>query len=120
MELILLQRKLRGPPMLKITVHSDTGVTKLVLEGRVTGPWAEELDRCWSEMAGRQHRQLVVDLTGVTFIDAKGKGVLSRMWEHGATFQAVGCLTRSIVDEISKAGCPGSSHSSPKDKRKGS
>jgi hypothetical protein len=37
------------------------------------------------------------------------------MWQHGAQFRAVGCLTRCIVDEITKPGHGCSSHSGQKD-----
>jgi hypothetical protein len=58
----------------------------------------------------------VVDLTGVTFVDAKGKALLTRMWQQGADLRAAGCLTRCIVDEITKAGLADSSSSSRKAK----
>ncbi len=106
--------------MLKITIHPEGGATRLGLEGRLAGPWVDELDRCWSGVAGTQQSPVLVDLSGVTFIDPEGKALLAKMWQQGAKFHAVGCLTRCIVDEIAKAGCSGSFHSSRKDKRKGS
>jgi hypothetical protein len=59
-------------------------------------------------------------LTGVTFIDANGKALLTKLWQQGAQLQAVGCLTRCIVEEITKGGHAGSSRSSRKGKRRGS
>ena len=103
--------------MLKITTQSDAKLTRLVLEGRLAGPWVEELDRCWREVAGSRQSLVVVDLSGVTFIEPEGKALLTKMLQQGAKFHAVGCLTRCIVDEISKAGCPESSRSRRKDKR---
>jgi len=104
--------------MLKITIHPEAGGTRLTLEGRLAGLWVEELDRCWRDAAGAQQNHVVVDLSGVTFIDPEGKALLTKMWQQGAKFHAVGCLTRCIVDEISQAGCSGSSHSSRKGNRK--
>ena len=106
--------------MLKITIHPEAGTTRLTLEGRLAGPWVEELDRCWREVAGSGAKQLVVDLSGVTFIAPEGKAVLTKMWQQGGKLQAAGCLTTCIVDEIAKAGSSWSSHSNRKDKRKGS
>jgi len=80
----------------------------------------EELDTCWRQIAANSQGGVVVDLTGVTFVDADGKALLARMWQQGAEFRAVGCLTRCIVEEITKAGHAGSSHSSRKGKREGS
>ncbi len=106
--------------MLKITIHPEAGAARLTLEGRLAGPWVEELDRCWREAAGAQQNQLLADLSGVTFIDPQGKALLTKMWQQGAEFEAVGCLTRCIVDEISRAGSSWSSaRSSRKDKSKG-
>jgi len=42
----------------------------------------------------------VIDLTGVTFIDANGKALLTRLWQQGAELRAVGCLIRCVVEEI--------------------
>jgi len=92
--------------MLKITTRSEATLTKLVLEGRLAGPWVDELDRCWREVAGTQQNHVAVDLTGVTFIDPEGKALLTRMWQQGAKFHAVGCLTKCIVEDVTKAGAP--------------
>lgn len=105
--------------MLKITTQLDAKLARLVLEGRLAGPWVEELDRCWRTVPGTQQSQVVVDLSGVTFIAPEGKELLTKMWQQGVKLHAVGCLTRCIVDEISKAGCSWSSHSSRKDKKEG-
>ena len=104
--------------MLKITTHKETQSTTLELEGRLAGPWVEELDRCWRTLSDLQQGRIVVDLTGVTFIDSEGKALLARMWKRGAKLHAVGCLTRCIVDEIANADRTGSSHLHRKEKNK--
>lgn len=86
--------------MFKITRQEDGPTTTLLIEGRLAGPWVAELDSCWRAMPGRAGSRLQVDLTGVTFIDAEGKALLSRMWQGGAILHAAGCLTRGIVAEI--------------------
>jgi anti-anti-sigma regulatory factor len=87
--------------MLKITIQPRKTATRLMLEGRLTGPWVEELRRCW-EAAADVADDVIIDLAGVTFIDADGKELLIRMWQGGAKLHAVGCLTRCIVEEITK------------------
>ena len=108
--------------MLKITQHRDAASESVsfMLKGRLAGPWVEELNACWHQMVANQQSRVVVDLTGVTFVDAEGKALLTQMWEQGAQLHAVGCLTRCIVDEITKAGHAGSSSSSRKAKMEGS
>jgi anti-anti-sigma regulatory factor len=90
--------------MLKITTHTDAGTTALKLDGKLTSPWTEELDRYWQEVPGSQRKRMLVDLTGVTFIGSEGKAILARMWRQGATFRASGCLNTSILEEITESG----------------
>ena len=104
--------------MLKITIHPGAEAMRLTLEGRLAGPWVEELDRCWTKVAGSGQKPVVVDLSGVTFIDPDAKALLTKMWQQGAKLHAVGCLTKCIVEDLTKAGPPGSSRSSRKDNNK--
>lgn len=92
--------------MLKITKHRDAASKSVsfMLEGRLAGPWVEELGTCWSQIAANSQSRTVVDLTGVTFVDADGKALLTRMWQQGAGLRAAGCLTRCIVEEITGSG----------------
>jgi len=108
--------------MLKITGQRDAAPDSmsLILEGKLAGPWVEELHSYWRQIFGNQQRCTMIDLTGVTFIDANGKELLTRLWQQGAELHAVGCLTRCTVEEITKVGRAGSSYLSLKDKRKGS
>ena len=66
--------------MLKITIQEDPGVTTLKLEGRVVGPWTRELQRAWESLAASLGpRKLLIDLCGVTHMDADGTRVLAEM-----------------------------------------
>ena len=86
--------------MLKITTHVSENATRITLEGRLAGPWIEELERCWREAEqSAGGRRLVVDLTGVTFVEQEGKAVLTRMCQAGAELLATGCCMRSIVED---------------------
>ncbi len=92
--------------MLKIT-HQKTGdSTTLLLEGRLAGPWVDELERVWRDCKESIAGPLVVDLRGVTFIEEEGKSLLSRMWLEGAELLAAGCCSRSILEDIMSAGRP--------------
>ena len=90
--------------MLRITNGTRREGATLVLEGRLTGPWVDELARCWKALtATRDARSVNVDLDGVTFIDAGGRALLRAMHEEGATLAACsGCMTRAIVEEITQ------------------
>ncbi|HMS82162.1 MAG TPA: hypothetical protein PKD12_00755 [Nitrospira sp.] len=88
--------------MLKITEQQeqDSGSVALILEGRLAGCWVEELEVYCSAMALNRQRCSMIDLTGVTFIDADGKVLLSRLWRQGVPLRATGCLNRCVVAEI--------------------
>ena len=64
--------------MLKIShspAEKEGGAIYLRLEGQVTGPWVEELRRvCTGTLGSNGHSKdhLVIDLAGVSFLDADG------------------------------------------------
>ncbi len=89
--------------MLKITTQSDSERIRFKLDGKLAGPWVEELARTWdSTAAGAERRPIVVNLSEVTFIDADGKKLLARMFQQGAEFEAGGCMTKCVVEEIKR------------------
>ncbi len=90
--------------MLRITLDRPNDGVKLRVEGRLMGPWVQELDRCWREFSPEQQRGAVIDLTGVTFIGEDGRLLLTALWRQGAVLHATDCLTRSIVEEITGHG----------------
>ncbi|TKB90364.1 MAG: hypothetical protein E8D40_11430 [Nitrospira sp.] len=90
--------------MLKITPQRDAARSSvsLVVEGRLAGPWVEELNAYCRKMSEDHERCAVIDLTGVTFIDADGKALLASLWQQGAELRASGCLTTCVVQEITR------------------
>lgn len=87
--------------MLRIYVHDEVPVTSLVVEGKLVGPWVEELDKCWeSEVAAHPCRSMLVDLAHVTFIDSEGRALLARMRRKGVKLLSSGVLINSIVADI--------------------
>ncbi len=90
--------------MLKITVQKDpqTGSASLLLEGRLIGAWVDELERSWKELGADMHG-LTVDLTAITYIDPKGKALLTELWKAGAKLLATGCCNKSIIEGIKQA-----------------
>ena len=87
--------------MLRITTTDNPRVLTLRLEGRLEGPWVQELEKCWkSNLSSTTKPSLRVDLTDVTFIDAAGKDRLAAMHRQGAEFIADDLMTKAIVAEI--------------------
>jgi len=90
--------------MLKITLQIESDIIILVLEGRLTGPWVRELELCLRSADGTPPSHPVrVDLSSVTFIDAEGKALLTRMCREGAQLVTTGCLNKCIVEGIMRS-----------------
>jgi len=85
--------------MLKITPRTDPTGTSFELEGKLAGPWVQELEACWREAASTK-RSVRVLLCAVTFIDDKGRDLLVEMYRRGAELVAEGCMNKAIIDEI--------------------
>lgn len=88
--------------MLRVTESEEGGSYVLMVEGKLTGatlgPLSELLQRLPAAFEGR--KPVVVDLMGVTWIDAEGKQILKELHSRGARFRAKGCLNRAILDGI--------------------
>ena len=87
--------------MLKITTVIHAESTTFKLEGRLAGPWVQELERCWDSVVGTTTTHpLTIDLSAVTYVDSDGKNLLKKIHQQGARLVASGCLTSCIVNEI--------------------
>jgi anti-anti-sigma regulatory factor len=87
--------------MLKITTLIHAASTTFKLEGRLAGPWVQELKRCWDSVVDTTtNHPLTVDLSAVTYVDSEGKDLLKKLHQEGAKLVASGCLTSCLVREI--------------------
>jgi len=88
--------------MLKITADRDA--RRLVLEGSLSGPWVDTLDETWrNALAHHRAQQIVVDLSEVTFVDPRGKALLTVMHNAGAILSAGCCMNADLIREITIA-----------------
>jgi anti-anti-sigma regulatory factor len=87
--------------MLRIYIHEEVPVTSFVLEGKLVGPWVEELEKGWERaLAANPLRMMLVDLADVSFIDSEGRALLARMRQKGVRLLSTGVLINAIVAEI--------------------
>lgn len=86
--------------MMKATIFQQKNMAVIKVEGRLSGPWVEELARSWERLAETGAERLVIELAGVSFIDEEGKKLLKRIAQAGTKLEAAGCLTRAIVEEV--------------------
>ncbi len=87
--------------MLRITIENNSSTATLRLEGKLAGPWVDELERTWYKVtAERAGGAILLDLCDVTFVDPEGRKQLAWMYRQGARFKTSGCLGKGIVEEI--------------------
>lgn len=86
--------------MLRITIHRCLKTLRLIVEGRLQGAHVSELETCWLTTLLAGDSPVIVDLTGVTFIDCDGKQLLTRMHEGGARLIATGIMTKQVIEEV--------------------
>jgi ABC-type transporter Mla MlaB component len=87
--------------MLKITVHEGAKGQTIQLEGKIVGPWVEELSRAWHTLTpSHGSRKLHLDLRGVTFVDTKGRQLLQDIHQKtNASFLADSPLTQYFAED---------------------
>ena len=64
------------------------------------GAWVDELGACWRTLLPPDARPILVNLDGVTFVDAAGKALLRAMHADGAILASTNVVMRAMVDEI--------------------
>jgi hypothetical protein len=75
------------------------------LEGRIAGPWVEELSRTWKEQASLlANKKLSLDLRDVTYSDPRGTQVLKEIYaQSGAELVSGNPWTRFLAEEVKRA-----------------
>ena len=87
--------------MLKITIHDSANELRFRLEGRLCGPWVQELRQCWQTAVSiTEGRRTVLDLREVDFVDPEGQLLMAEMCQRGVRLLAVTPLIQSLIEEI--------------------
>jgi anti-anti-sigma regulatory factor len=72
-----------------------------LVEGTLSGELVDVLEKCWLEAQTPPNGEpILIDLSGVTYVDDKGRELLARMIEDGAELRATGVMTRGVIEEI--------------------
>lgn len=87
--------------MLKITITETAADCRVKLEGKLAGPWVQELERCLAAAPPRCcDRPVIVDLADVDFVDQNGKRLLERMHHSGVILRADTLTMRPLIAEL--------------------
>jgi hypothetical protein len=85
--------------MLTITIQPTWDGTTFKLDGKVVGPWVQNLERLWQHAREHWlHQTVRVDLTSVLLVDRDGKRVLKWMHEDGAELMGKDSVMKSMIE----------------------
>jgi hypothetical protein len=95
--------------MLRITVvESSANTITLRVEGRIAGPWLEELRRTCDAHRGADSANLQLEVEDVGFVDAAGVAYLKELREQGARLIRVSpFLTELFKNDLPAADASG-------------
>ena len=85
--------------LIRITCNKESAVTRLVIEGKLSGACVDELAKCWLQVSSSPS-DLLIDLTSVSFIDDRGKQLLIRMHENGIKLISTSLMSKCMIQEI--------------------
>ena len=89
--------------MLRVSIIENGIRFQLVLEGKLVAPWTDELKRfCNGNQGEGRHRELVVDVRGLTVISKEGEDVLLALMLQGASFRGSDVFTKQILKQLAR------------------
>lgn len=88
---------------MRISVKQDIRDLSLILEGRLVGPWVDELKRiCDEKGAPSREVPLTVDLCGVTAMDTRGQALLDTLLQRGAAMRCSDVMNQYLVEQMAQ------------------
>ena len=89
--------------MLKISILDTPSQRRLLIEGKLIGPWTTELASVWRQAtADLNGRALIIDLKGLTAITEDGENVLLKLMKEGASFRSPGVFTKHVLKRLAR------------------
>jgi hypothetical protein len=85
--------------MLRITIDEESTYCRLVLAGRLEGPWVLETEYAWRSSL-RSGRQIELDMRQLTGVDVAGRELLLAMHLAGVRLVVEGVWMKGLVEEI--------------------
>jgi anti-anti-sigma regulatory factor len=89
--------------MFKISIVDTPSRRTLVVEGRLSQPWVDELRSTWTDASRNlDARKLVIDLSSLTVISREGEDAIFDLMKQGAKFSCAGILTRHVLKGLAR------------------
>jgi hypothetical protein len=87
--------------MMRVSEIGEGSKRHLLVEGALSGEWVDVLEKYWlEEQMPSNGGPVFIDLSGVTWIDARGRELLARMIEDGAQLRATGVMIKAVIEGI--------------------
>ena len=87
--------------MLRISIVERRKQRRLVLEGKLIAPWADELKSVYEKAnADLNGRELVIDVKCLTAINEDGENVLLELLKRRASFRSAGLFTKHVLKRL--------------------
>lgn len=84
--------------MFRISIIDTPSQRRLLVEGKLSGPWVDELRATWRDASrDLDGRKLVVDLGSLTVLSHEGEDAIFDLMKQGAKFSCTGILTRHVL-----------------------
>jgi hypothetical protein len=89
--------------MLKISIIEGPTQRRLIVEGKLVGPWAAELrGACEKANTDLFGRKLVIDMRHVTAFSQEGENVLRELIQMGVKFRCRGMFTKHVLKQVAR------------------
>jgi len=93
--------------MFRISIIDTLSQRKLVVEGRLSEPWLDELRTTWKnacrDLCGRK---LIIDVSSLTVISQAGEDAIFDLMKQGAKFSCSSICTKYVLKRLARA-CQG-------------
>lgn len=87
--------------MLRITILESADATRMKLEGKLAHAWVGEAQRMWNDVSTTaMKKEVIVDLSGVSFVDDDGRELLTRIYAGGGKLVGSRPMIRALIEEI--------------------
>lgn len=82
------------------TVETDSNTTLFRLEGRIIGSWVDELRKtCEENLSNR--KQIVLDVSMVSFVDEQGVGMLQSLAHRNVKLTGCSLFLSELLNSVS-------------------
>jgi hypothetical protein len=89
--------------MFKISIVDTPAQRKLVVEGKLSQPWVDELRTSWTKASrDLDGRKVVIDVSSLTVISREGEDAIFDLMKQGAKFSCAGILTRHVLKGLAR------------------